>query len=82
MNYQSQKISNLNFVFEVKNFYSILGLYIFSLGSLVGGFSFYLYRYCRAKINNLEWTGFILVSNTIFCGNIFTIYTSRVPKHI
>ena len=42
MNYQSQKISNLNLGFEVKNFYSILGLYIFSLGSLVGGFSFYL----------------------------------------
>ena len=42
MNYQSQKISNLNLGFESKNFYSILGLYIFSLGSLIGGYSFYL----------------------------------------
>jgi hypothetical protein len=42
MNYQNQKISNLNIGFESKNFYSILGLYIFSLGSLIGGYSFYL----------------------------------------
>ena len=47
---QNQKISNLDLGFQVKNFYSILGLYIFSLGSLVGGFSFYLF---------LESTGFI-----------------------
>jgi len=31
MNYQSQKISNLNFVFEVKNFYSILVSIFFHL---------------------------------------------------
>jgi hypothetical protein len=42
MNYQNQKISNLKLGFEIKNFYSILGLYIFSLGSLIGGFSIYL----------------------------------------
>jgi hypothetical protein len=42
MNYQNQKLSNLNLGFEAKNFYSILGLYIFSLGSLIGGYSFYL----------------------------------------
>ena len=50
MNYQNQKISNLNLGFKAKNFYSILGLYIFSLGSLIGGFSFYLL---------LEATGFV-----------------------
>jgi hypothetical protein len=50
MNYQNQKLSNLNLGFEAKNFYSILGLYIFSLGSLIGGFSFYLL---------LESTGFV-----------------------
>lgn len=50
MNYQNQKISNLNLGFKAKNFYSILGLYIFSLGSLIGGFSFYLL---------LESTGFV-----------------------
>jgi hypothetical protein len=42
MNYQNQKLSNLNLGFEAKNFNSILGLYIFSLGSLIGGYSFYL----------------------------------------
>jgi hypothetical protein len=47
---QNQKISNLDLGFQLKNFYSILGLYIFSLGSLLGGFSFYLL---------LESTGFI-----------------------
>ena len=47
---QNQKINNLDLGFQAKNFYSILGLYIFSLGSLVGGFSFYLL---------LESTGFI-----------------------
>ena len=47
---ENQKISNLDLGFQAKNFYSILGLYIFSLGSLVGGFSFYLL---------LESTGFV-----------------------
>ena len=47
---QNQKIRNFDLGFQVKNFYSILGLYIFSLGSLVGGFSFYLL---------LESTGFV-----------------------
>ena len=42
MNYQTQKISTMNLGFNAKNFYSILGLYTFSLGSLVGGFSIYL----------------------------------------
>ncbi len=50
MKYQNEKISNLNLGFESKNFYSILGLYIFSLGSLIGGFSIYLL---------LESTGFV-----------------------
>ena len=47
---ENQKISSLDLGFQAKNFYSILGLYIFSLGSLVGGFSFYLL---------LESTGFV-----------------------
>jgi len=55
---QNQKISNLDLGFQVKNFYSILGLYIFSLGSLIGGFSFYLL---------LESTGF--VDSRIFSWN-------------
>ena len=59
MNYQSQKISNLNLGFEVKNFYSILGLYIFSLGSLVGGFSFYLLLESTGIVEKrlITWSG-------------------------
>jgi len=59
MNYQNQKISNLNLGFEAKNFYSILGLYIFSLGSLIGGYSFYLL---------LESTGVVEAKVTIWSG--------------
>ena len=56
---KNQKISNLDLGFQAKNFYSILGLYIFSLGSLVGGFSFYLLLestgYVDSKI--ISWNG-------------------------
>ena len=56
---QNQKISNLDLGFQAKNFYSILGLYIFSLGSLVGGFSVYLLLestgYVDSKI--ISWNG-------------------------
>ena len=55
----NQKISNFDLGFQAKNFYSILGLYIFSLGSLVGGFSFYLLLestgYVDSKI--ISWNG-------------------------
>jgi len=71
---QNQKISNLDLGFQAKNFYSILGLYIFSLGSLVGGFSFYLLLestgYVDSKI--ISWSGqglfwfFILFFVSIF----------------
>ena len=71
---QNQKISDLDLGFQVKNFYSILGLYIFSLGSLVGGFSFYLLLestgYVDSKI--ISWSGqglfwfFILFFVSIF----------------
>lgn len=59
MNYQNQKISNLNLGFEVKNFYSILGLYIFSLGSLIGGFSVYLLLESIGAVDQkiIEWNG-------------------------
>ena len=56
---KNQNISNFDLGFQAKNFYSILGLYIFSLGSLVGGFSFYLLLestgYVDSKI--ISWNG-------------------------
>ena len=56
---QNQKISNFDLGFQAKNFYSILGLYIFSLGSLVGGFSFYLLLESTGFVDSkiISWTG-------------------------
>ena len=56
---QNQKISNLDLGFQTKNFYSILGLYIFSLGSLIGGFSFYLLLESIGFVDSkiISWTG-------------------------
>ena len=55
----NQKISNFDLGFQAKNFYSILGLYIFSLGSLVGGFSFYLLLESTGFVDSkiISWTG-------------------------
>ena len=56
---QNQKISNLDLGFQTKNFYSILGLYIFSLGSLLGGFSLYLLLESTGFVDSkiISWTG-------------------------
>ena len=42
MNYENLNNTIMKFSFEKKYFYSIFGLYLFSLGSLVLGYSFYL----------------------------------------
>ena len=42
MNYENINNPLMQFSFEKKYFYSIFGLYLFSLGSLVLGYSFYL----------------------------------------
>ena len=59
MNFQNQKINNLNLGFEAKNFYSILGLYVFSLGSLIGGFSLYLLLEATGTVDSIliTWNG-------------------------
>jgi len=59
MQYQNKKISNLNLGFQARNFYSILGLYIFSLGSLIGGFSFYLLLESTGlvELKIISWNG-------------------------
>jgi hypothetical protein len=88
---QNQKISNLDLGFQAKNFYSILGLYIFSLGSLVGGFSFYLLLESTGFVDSriISWNGqglfwfLILFFVTIFLLfipieflNVFRLYNS------
>ena len=77
MNFQNQKISNLNLGFEAKNFYSILGLYIFSLGSLIGGFSLYLLLEATGTVDPvlISWNGqgfywFLILS----CSALFLLF--------
>ena len=88
---QNQKISSLDLGFQAKNFYSILGLYIFSLGSLIGGFSFYLLLESTGFVDSriISWNGqglfwfLILFFVTIFLLfipieflNVFKLYNS------
>ena len=92
MQYQNQKISNLNLGFQARNFYSILGLYIFSLGSLIGGFSFYLLLESTGlvELKIISWNGqgmfwfLILFFLSIFLLfipveflNVFKLYNSQ-----
>ncbi|RPH01131.1 hypothetical protein CBD81_001785 [bacterium TMED221] len=77
MKYQNQKISNLNLGFDIKNFYSILGLYIFSLGSLIGGFSIYLLLESVGRVDPklITWNGQGLFWFLIlFLGAIFLLF--------
>ena len=89
---QYQKIPNdLNFRFESKNFLSIFGLYLFSLGAILSGYSLYLLLESvgRTEIIIISWTGqglfwflilflisiFILFIPVEFL-NVFRVYNS------
>ncbi len=89
---QYQKIPNeLNFRFESKNFLSIFGLYLFSLGAILSGYSLYLLLESvgRAERIIISWTGqglfwflilflisiFILFIPVEFL-NVFKVYNS------
>lgn len=77
MNYQSKKISKLNLGFELRNFYSMLGLYIFSLGSLLSGFSIYLLLESTGRVDSkiIAWNGQGLFWFLIlFLGSIFLLF--------
>ena len=58
---QYEKISNteLNLKFESKNFLSIFGLYLFSLGAVTSGYSIYLFLEATERIerNVISWSG-------------------------
>ena len=89
---QYQKIPNeLNFTFESKNFLSIFGLYLFSLGAILSGYSLYLLLESVGRTERIiiSWTGqglfwflilflisiFILFIPVEFL-NVFRVYNS------
>ena len=89
---QYQKIPNeLNFRFESKNFLSIFGLYLFSLGAVLSGYSLYLLLESVGRTERIiiSWTGqglfwflilflisiFILFIPVEFL-NVFRVYNS------
>ena len=89
---QYQKIPNdFNFRFESKNFLSIFGLYLFSLGAILSGYSLYLLLESVGRTERIiiSWTGqglfwfLILFLTSIFILfipveflNVFKVYNS------
>ena len=91
MQYETIKSNEIDFTFESKNFSSILGLYLFSLGAVFSGYSLYLLLETIQRVdrNIITWSGqglfwslilflialFILFIPVEFL-NIFKIYNS------
>ena len=91
MQYETIKSNEVDFSFESKNFSSILGLYLFSLGAVFSGYSLYLLLEATQRVdrNIITWSGqglfwslilffialFILFIPVEFL-NIFKIYNS------
>ena len=91
MQYERNIDSELNFRFESKNFLSIFGLYLFSLGTIFSGYSVYLFLEATERIERsiITWSGqglfwclilffialFILFIPIEFL-NVFKIYNS------
>ncbi len=91
MQYETIKNNEIDFTFESKNFSSILGLYLFSLGAVFSGYSLYLLLETIQRVdrNIITWSGqglfwslilflialFILFIPVEFL-NIFKIYNS------
>ncbi len=59
MKYQRISSNNINFRLESRNFYSIFGLYLFSLGAGISGYSFYLFLEVIGRVdrNIITWNG-------------------------
>ena len=59
MQYEPMKSNEIDFTFESKNFSSIFGLYLFSLGAVFSGYSFYLLLETTERIerNIITWSG-------------------------
>ena len=77
MNYENLNNPIMKFSFEKKYFYSIFGLYLFSLGSLVLGYSFYLLLQSTDLIerNTITWNAQGLFWFLIlFCIALFVLF--------
>ena len=77
MNYENLNNPLMKFSFEKKYFYSIFGLYLFSLGSLVLGYSFYLLLESTGLVerNIITWNAQGLFWFLIlFCVAIFILF--------
>jgi len=91
MQYEAMKSNEIDFTFESKNFSSIFGLYLFSLGAVFSGYSVYLLLETTQRVerNIITWSGqglfwsliiffmalFILFIPVEFL-NVFKIYNS------
>ena len=77
MNYENINNPLMQFSFEKKYFYSIFGLYLFSLGSLVLGYSFYLLLESTGLVerNIITWSAQGLFWFLIlFCTALFILF--------
>ena len=91
MQYETMKSNQIDFTFESKNFSSIFGLYLFSLGAVFSGYSLYLLLEATQSVERkiITWSGqglfwslilffialFILFIPVEFL-NVFKIYNS------
>ncbi len=91
MQYETIKSNEIDFTFESKNFSSIFGLYLFSLGAVLSGYSLYLLLEATERVERsiITWSGqglfwslilffvalFILFIPVEFL-NVFKIYNS------
>ena len=77
MNYENINNPLMQFSFEKKYFYSIFGLYLFSLGSLVLGYSFYLLLESTGLVerSTITWNAQGLFWFLIlFCVSLFVLF--------
>ena len=59
MQYETMKSNEIDFTFESKNFSSIFGLYLFSLGAVISGYSLYLLLEVLGQVDRkiISWNG-------------------------
>ena len=77
MQYEKTSFDGIDIKFESRNFLSIFGLYLFSLGAAISGYSFYLLLETIGRVdrNIIEWSGQgLLWSLILFFISIFILF--------